>query len=183
MSRTILVAPREVHDLVVRCARVGGCTAGVADRLALNVTTAEVQLGAAIEVLVGVMEGGHLADSPMASAPDVLAAAEVAARSEGAATAQFDRPVPLAGLAAAIRGAEASGAFVGGVPDAATAATSVTELVLEAGAAVPRDTDPGAEATGAFRNGLEVDRAAFDRLVEVAGRFLVSEAILDGIES
>jgi hypothetical protein len=30
---------------------------------------------------------------------------------------------------------------------------------------------------------LEVDRAAFDRLVEVAGRFLVSEAILDGIES
>ena len=183
MSRTILVAPREVHDLVVRCARVGGCTAGVADRLARNVTTAEVQLGAAIGVFVGVVEDGHLADSPIASAPDVLDGAEVTARSGDRATALFDLPVPLAGLVAAIGEAEARGMVVGGVPRGATAATTVTELVLEAGAAEPRDVDGELQTDYAYRNGGEGDRAAFDRLGEGAGRFLVSEAILDGIES
>ena len=179
MSRTLLVAPREVHDLVLRCARVAGCSAGVADRLARNVTAAEVDLGAAIEVFVDAMEGGNLPESPLASAPDVLAGAEVAARSGASATATFDPPAPLAGLSASIDETEGRGVVICGVHGAATAGTMVSELVLSVGTADPPTVGPGA----AYRDGLRVAGEAFDRLVEEAKRFLVAEATLDAIET
>ena len=179
MSRTLVVAPREVYDLVLRCARVAGCSAGVADRLARNVTAAEVDLGAAIEVFVDAMEGGNLPESPLASAPDVLAGAEVAARSGASATATFDPPAPLAGLSASINETEGRGVVIRGVDGAATAGTMVSELLLSVGTADPPAVGLGA----AYRDGLRVAGPAFDQLVEEAKRFLVAETTLDALET
>ena len=79
MTGSVLVAPREVHDLVFRCARVAGCDAGGADRTARNVTAAEIRFGGALAVVVDALASGALT-STWAMAADALVAAEVDTR-------------------------------------------------------------------------------------------------------
>lgn len=51
MSTTIVVAPREIHDLVYRASRIAGCDAGTAERIAESVTLAEIGYTSAITAL------------------------------------------------------------------------------------------------------------------------------------
>ena len=182
MSAIVTVGPREIHDLVYRASRVAGCHAGIADRLAESVTFAEIHHGASVETFLAALFAGNLADSAYAAAPDRLARAEVAARSEGEAIATFDPPVPLAAIAASLwltsgRGVQPAEDFAG-----AAGATEVTEVHL--GAA---DVDRAWAArvdqrhTDAHRHGVILDRMWFSSLGEAAAEFLVAEATLDEI--
>ena len=177
MTGSVLVAPREVHDLVFRCARVAGCDAGGADRTARNVTTAEVRFGGALLAVVDALASGAFT-STWAMAADALVAAEVDARDHGSATATFDPPVPLAALAATVAEASARGVVVSGIPSDATGGSEIATLDLAPGQMEPT-AGPG---TDAHRDGLPVDRGAFDALVEVAAAFLVAEEALDALE-
>ena len=177
MTGSVLVAPREVHDLVFRCARVAGCDAGGADRTARNVTTAEVRFGEALPAVVDALASGAFT-STWAMAADALVAAEVDARDHGSAMATFDPPVPLAALAATVAEASARGVVVSGIPSDATGGSEITTLDLAPGQVEPA-VRPG---TDAHRDGLPVDRGAFDALVEAAAAFLVAEEALDALE-
>ena len=177
MAGSVLVAPREVHDLVFRCARVAGCDAGGADRTARNVTVAEVQFGGALAAVADALNSEAFT-STWAMAADALVSAEVNARHHGSATATFDPPVPLAALAAAVAEATARGVAVSGIPSDATGGSEIATLDLAPGQVEPA-ADPG---TNAYRDGLPVDRGAFDALVEAAAAFLVAEEALDALE-
>ena len=177
MVGSVLVAPREVHDLVFRCARVAGCDAGGADRTARNVTMAEVQFGGALAAVVDALSSEAFT-STWARAADVLVSAEVNARQHGSATVTFDPPVPLAALAATVSEASARGIVVSGVPGDATGGSEIATLDLAPGQVEPA-ADPG---TNVYRDGLPVDRGAFDALVEAAAAFLVAEEALDALE-
>ena len=177
MAGSVLVAPREVHDLVFRCARVAGCDAGGADRTARNVTTAEVRFGGALPAVVDALASGAFT-STWVMAADALVAAEIDARDYGSATATFDPPVPLAALAATVAEASARGVVVSGIPSDATGGSEITTLDLAPGQVEPA-VRPG---TDAHRDGLPVDRGAFDALVEAAAAFLVAEEALDALE-
>jgi len=177
VAGSVLVAPREVHDLVFRCARVAGCDACGADRTARNVTTAEVRFGEALPAVVDALASGALT-STWAMAADALVAAEVDARDHGSATAIFDPPVPLAALAATVAEASARGVVVSGIPSDATGGSEIATLDL-----APGQVEPAARpGTDAHRDGLPVDRGAFDALVEAAAAFLVAEEALDALE-
>ena len=178
MTGSVLVAPREVHDLVFRCARVAGCDAGGADRTARNVTAAEIRFGGALAVGVDALASGAFT-STWAMAADALVAAEVDARDHGSATATFDPPVPLAALAATVAEASARGVVVSGIPSDATGGLELATLDL-----APGQVEPAAgPVTDAHRDGLSVDRRAFAALVEVAAAFLVAEEALDALEN
>ena len=178
MTGSVLVAPREVHDLVFRCARVAGCDAGGADRTARNVTAAEIRFGGALAVVVDALASGAFT-STWAMAADALVAAEVDARDHGSATATFDPPVPLAALAATVAEASARCVVASGIPSDATGGLELATLDLAPGQVEPA-AGPG---TDAHRDGLSVDRRAFDALVEVAAAFLVAEEALDALEN
>ncbi len=174
----VLVAPREVHDLVLRCARVAGLDAGAADRVGRNVTAAEVQLGGAVEAFAAVLDDPHRILAEYGDGPDAMVSAEVAARAAGSGTATFGVPTPMAALASVIDDIGDRGLGVDGVPEGATAATVVD--VLRVGG--PAGSGADGAAVRAAREGLAVDRRAFDALILAAKSFLVAESILDGIE-
>ena len=177
MVGSVLVAPREVHDLVFRCARVAGCDAGDADRTARSVTAAEVRFGGALPAVIDALASGAFT-STWAKAADALVSAEVDARDYGSATATFDPPVPLAALAATVAEASARGVVVSGIPSDATGGLEIATLDLAPGQ-VKSTAGP---RTDAHRDGLQVDRGAFEALVEAAAAFLVAEEALDALE-
>ena len=76
---TVCVAPREIHDLAYRAGRVAGCDPGTAERIAENVTLAEIHHGAAVRAFCETLGAADLATSAWATAPDAVLAAEVAA--------------------------------------------------------------------------------------------------------
>ena len=177
MVGSVLVAPREVHDLVFRCARVAGCDAGGADRAARNVTVAEVRFGKALPAVVDALASGTFT-STWSRAADLLVSAEGDARYHGAATATFDPPVPLAALAATVAEASARGVVVSGIPSDATGGLEIATLDL-----APGQVEPAAgSGTDAHRDGLQVDRGAFEARGEAAAAFLVAEETLDALE-
>ena len=110
--------------------------------------------------------------------PDVLVEAEVEARATGSGVARFGVPTPLAALASAVADIGGRGLGVDGIQAGATAATTVDGLQVT-GSPSPSD---GTAAARAARDGLAVDRVAFDALIAAARPFLVSESILDEIE-
>lgn len=188
MSATVTVAPREIHDLVYRSSRAAGCGAGIADRMAENVTFAEIHRGAAVEAFVAALVAGGLSASPLATAPDALAAAEVTARSDGEATVAFDPSVPLAGLAASLWHTLERGVHAVDLDPHATGASAIASIRLSTDHV---DTDHANELVGsairarsgdAFRNGVVLDRTWFAHLDLAAAEFLVAEATLDEID-
>ena len=174
----VLVAPREIHDLVFRCARVAGLDAGAADRAGRNVTAAEVHLGGAVETFASVLGDPQRLAAEFGAGPDVLVGAEVEARATGSGVARFGVPTPLAALASAVADIGGRGLGVDGIQAGATAATTVDGLQVT-GSPSPSD---GTAAARAARDGLAVDRVAVDALIAAARPFLVAESILDEIE-
>ena len=185
MDATVTAAPRELHDLVYRAGRVAGCDPGTAERIAENVTLAEIHHGAAVRAFCEALEALELPTSGWATAPDALAAAEVAARAGGTALAAFDPEVPLACIAASIQQCLERGVATVGIDSQARG-----DLMMAA--AEMRTVDQQAETAArapitealrdAHRRGVGVDRLWFRRLEAAAAGFLVPEATLDEVE-
>ncbi|GIT00366.1 MAG: hypothetical protein CM1200mP26_20780 [Acidimicrobiales bacterium] len=175
----MLVAPREVHDLVFRCARIAGLDAGAADRAGRNVTYSGGALRWCSSHLC-LRAGGSTATAlgEYGNGPDALVLAEVEARAKGIGSAVFASGVPLAALGSGIADITGRGLGVEGVPIGATG-TTLVDVLQVGGPAMPVDDAAGSRAA---REGLVVDRAAFSALTEAAKAYLVSETILDGIE-
>ena len=185
MGATVTVAPREIHDLVYRASRTAGCDPGTAERIAENVTFAEIHYGAAVRALCETLEAADLPTSAWATAPDALLSAEIAARSNGTASATFDPPAPLASIAASLQQSLERGVASTGIDGRASGATTVGAVQLhfvgpQAGAASGAPID-GARSD-AHRIGIGVDQPWFSRLEVAAAGFLVAEATLDEID-
>lgn len=174
----VLVAPRELHDLVFRCARVAGLDVGAADRVGRNVTFAEVHLGKAVDCFVSVLNDPVRLLSEYDSSPDALVSAEVEAKIIGSVSVVFGVPTPLAALVSVIADIEGRGIKVDGVPEDATGATVVERLQV-GGPVLPAGLST---RTRAARNGLIVTGQTFDVLNVAAKEFLVAESVLDEIE-
>ena len=189
MIAIVTVAPREIHDLVYRSSRAAGCAAGVAKRMAENITFAEIHHGAAVEMFVLSLAAGNLSASALANAPDALAAAEVeiTARTDGETIVTFDPPVPLAGVAASIRNARKRGIHALDLDVYTSGAATIAALRLSTHHLVePVDSADSAIRTRtehAFRNGVALERVWLDRLDLAAAEFLVAESALDEIAS
>jgi hypothetical protein len=137
-----------------------------------------VHLGGAVETFASVLGDPQRLVAEFGAGPDVLVEAEVEARATGSGVARFGAPIPLAALVSAVADIGGRGLGVDGVEAEATAATTVEGLQI-AGPPSPSD---GTAAARAARDGLAVDRAAFDALIAAARPFLVAESVLDGIE-
>ncbi|HCV34768.1 MAG TPA: hypothetical protein DGF10_08905 [Acidimicrobiaceae bacterium] len=177
---TVLVAPREVLDLVYRCARVAGLDTGSADRAARNVTAAEVGYGSALGVFCQALGDSGTLKQSFVDGPDVLAIAEVKARLSGSAEARLPAPTPVAALALVVDEIRGRGLGVSGIPDDADGCTMVDRLAV-GGPAQLRTVDSVAH-TAASREGVRVDAIALNQATEFAHGFLVPEAILDAAE-
>jgi len=177
---TALVAPREVVDLVYRCARVAGLDAGSADRAARNVVAAEVGYGSAIGVFFQALGDSAVLEQAFVDGPDVLAIAEVEARISGSAKARLPAPTPVAALALAIDEIRGRGLGVSGIPEDADGRTTVDQLAV-GGPTQLRTVDSVAH-TAAAREGVRVNAIALADLTGFAHAFLVAEAILDAAE-
>ena len=185
MDATITAAPREIHDLVYRAGRVAGCDPGTAERIAENVTHAEIRHGSAVRAFCVALEAVDLPTSAWATAPDALAAAEVAARAGGPASATFDPEVPLACIAASIQQCLERGVATVGINNQARGDLVMAVAEMHT---VDRESATAARARitealrDAHRLGVGVDRLWFSRLEAAAAAFLVSEATLDEVE-
>ena len=185
MGATVRVAPREIHDLVYRTSRIAGCDPGTAERIAENVTFAEIHHGAAVRAFCEAVETTDLPASGWVTAPDELLAAEVAARAGGPASAQFDPGVPLAAIAGTLRQSLGRGVAPVGIDDRSPGDMTVDVVELHT-------VDPRLEAAsraqmdgshfGANRFGVAVDQVWFSTLEAAAAGFLVAEATLDDID-
>ena len=185
MGATLRVAPREIHDLVYRASRVAGCDPGTAERIAENVTFAEVHHGDAVRAFCKAVGALDLPASAWATAPDALLEAEVATRAGGSASAAFDTGVPLAAIAGTLRQSLERGvAFELGINGSTRGDTTVRVVEMRAvdheAEAASRTPTAGARSV-AHRMGLEVDQLWFSRLEAAAAGFLVAEPTLDGI--
>ena len=186
MSTTVTVAPREIHDLAYRASSVAGCDAGMAERIADNVTYAEIHHGAAVRAFCAALETETLGASAWATAPDVLAAAELAARSVGIASVTFEPPVPLAAIAGTLqqsleRGVTHIGADTGARGDRAVSTIDMRSADEPAAAARQALIDDA--RADAFRNGIAVEQAWFSKLEAAAADYLVAESVLDEIDA
>jgi len=179
---TVTVAPREVVDLVHRASRGHGCNADLADRLAAEIAFCEVHHGGGLAAWAGLIDAGsgRLADAARSSLR--LAAAEVVARSAGAATIDFDPPLPLAVIARSLRDLERRGVRCAPATGGLTGTDLVARLDLaDGGPATARTSRSDDRMQAALRGGLVVDRTLWQRVSDAADGFLVSEAILDAV--
>ena len=204
MSTTVTVAPREIHDLVYRASSVAGCDAGTAERIADNVTFAEIHHGAAVRAFCAALETETLGASAWATAPDVLAAAELAARSAGIASVTFDPPVPLAAIAGTLqqsleRGVTHVGADTGARDDTGgrgdtgarydtggrgdSVVSTIDLRLADESATAARQAQIDDARADAYRNGIAVEQAWFSKLEAAAADYLVAESILDEIDA
>lgn len=182
MNATVTVAPREIRDLAYMAARVAGCDAGTAERIADNVTFGEIHRGAAVGAFCDALDAGDLPGSVWVAAPDAVLAAEVAARRGGCASVAFESPVPLAAIAGTLHQSLQRGAAPVGIDDGVRGDTAVDAVEMrrvddQAGAASRARIAEGHR--DAHRSGVGVDAIGFSRLEAAAAGFLVAEATLD----
>ncbi len=180
-----IIAPRELRDLVYRCCRVQGVDPGTADRFADNLLHAQIHRGAAVETFLSVLTSSTSSADDLTrvtTAADRIALAEVAARSEGVATATFDSAVPLTAMSHSLWHAAERGVASIGISATAPGDQQVKsiEFVTEALDPVAR-TSARQRYSTAHRQGLPIAASAFVELESRAAQFLVAERTLDTI--
>ena len=186
MSTTVTVAPREIHDLVYRASCVAGCEAGMAERIAHNVTFAEIHHGAAVRAFCAALEADALSTSAWVTAPDALAATEFAARNGGIASAAFEPPVPLAAIAGTIQQSLercVAPARIDADARGDSAVGTIALCLIDDEAASARRALIAGARDDAYRYGIDVAQTWFSRLDAAAATYLVAESTLDEIDS
>ena len=184
MGTTVTVAPREIHDLAYRASRIAGCDPGSAERIAENVTFAEIHHGAAVRAFCEALEVLDLPLSGWVTAPDALLATELSARAGGMASARFDPEVPMAAIAGTLRQSLERGVAAVGMDDRVRGDTTVgvVEVHRVDGEALAASRARIADAlNNAHRLGVGIDEIWFRRLEAAAAGFLVAEAMLDEV--
>lgn len=182
---TVVVAPREITDLVDRASRVAGCTADEAARIAADIAACEIDHGGALAAWLDLHARGALRAAAAAALTVESAALDAAAGA--AARVTFADAVPYALLARALdalarRGivpAEPLAAVSGGDP------VESIELVGRGSADAFVCADSGAaddRRRAALERGIDVDRTEYERLEAVAACSLVAEADLDAAD-
>lgn len=188
-SSEVILAPREIKDLVYRCCRVQGVDPGTADRLADNVLHAQIHRGPVLEAFVAVLEPSHdVSESEGADltrlsiAADEVELAEAAVAAKGSATVTFEFAVPLLALSHSLWQAAERGTANVGVSATAHGVKQISgiEFVSE-GLDQPTQAAASERHLKAHQQGLPVAASSLGRLESLAARFLVAEATLDTI--
>ncbi len=176
----VVLARRELGDLVYRSCRVSGCTVGVARRCAANLTHAAIHRSEALECFLEVLAGGAESVRAFARAADVLELAEA----QQHLSVEFAAEVPIGAISLAIW----QSCERGRCPTAIADTTSATSLVrsIEIVATSPseaRVTASQQREAYALISGITVGLRDFRALEEHASAFLVAEKLIDSAVS
>lgn len=191
MSDQLLVAPREIVDVVYRASRVAGADSGVASLIGRAACFAVGQLGGRLDNVVDALDAG--------SHPSVgftaLAHLEVEAVRSGEAAAALEPAMTVADLALACFQACRRGVSITMICGDGERHTPHTwlgsgraALAVSSLTAVRSPPDRGLLARvesrhrEALRNGVPVPETHWRSLHEHAGHYLVSEALIDSAE-
>ncbi len=172
-DQTVLVAPREVRDLIQRASRVKGCEASVADHLATKVTFCEVYYGGGIRGwLQLVSEDTNCLSEVVASAQilDSLPANDVSEFS-------WNSPIPFVLIAKSLSVLQTYGFTWSCDPTPITGDALVRCVYLTQETSADHLLDDKMQK--ALSDGLKVNYADWKDLTNIAAEFLLSEEILD----
>ena len=181
--RRVIVAPRELHDLVYRSCRVAHCDAGTAEVIAENVTFSEIVHGSSVAAFCKVVDDLESQTPIWGLALDEISCADVETRLRGKSTAKFNHNVPLAAIALCLHQSATRGAVALelSMPDSGSRPISVVQMV--SGRLRKSQTDfIERRLTDAHQLGVKLPLRDFRRLEQTAAPFLVSEPLLDAIE-
>ncbi len=191
MTGRVLVAPREIVDVVYRASRVAGADSGVASMLGRSACFAVGQLGSDLSHVVVALEKGQ--PPPLGFAP--VAQAESGAFGVDGSLAVDDEQYSVADLAyaafsACTRGCVLSMVCGDGVVHEPHSwlSTGRSALLIEELRAEQREMDGGlvarvtARHAEALSRGLSIPESTWRALVGHATRYLVSERLIDAAE-
>jgi hypothetical protein len=185
-SERVLVAPREIADLVDRASRVQGCSVADAARLAADVTFCEIHHGGGLTAWLELADGppGGLVGAIDAArtldrwALDILEGARAGepGATGGAVEHRWAGSVPYALLARSQAALAQHGVAVDIAADRGTDQVAGARLRVVAATDRPDDERRRRDA---LAHGVGVDRAAWAALAAAAAAFLMPEAELD----
>lgn len=188
----MLVAPREIVDVVYRASRVVGADSGVASMIGRSACFSAGQLGGQLDNVVSALDAG---EHPL-DGFSVIAALEVDAARSGDAELSLESPITVADLAFAAFGACRRGTSITMICadgeqhsphswlGAGRSALGVISVV-----ALHEDVDQGVLSRvdsrhgEVLRHGVHVPQATWQRIHEHAAGYLVSEALIDSAEA
>lgn len=179
---TVVVAPREIVDLVFRASRVRGCDASVAERVATSIAYCEGQYGGGLAAWAEIVSGPRpLVEAAAASFTVDLAIVDTLRNQRG--RVEWDPPIPAAFIAEAIADAQRRGLSWRDHPPRITGTTPIdaVEFVPATGADAP--DPPAREQTVAhLSNGIAINASLWTSISRQADAFLLSEAVLDAAD-
>ncbi len=178
----VVVAPREITDLVDRASRVFGCGVGAAVRVAADVCHCEIHHGAGVTAWLEMCDRGVLAELAGAARALDGAAIDVAAGRSG--RRQFAAPVPCVLLSRALAAWAQRGVVPVDWPTSVRGVDMVDSIELVAGPTPSAAllAAAGERRRAALEAGLAVDSAEWERLEAAAAGFLLAEAVLDAAD-
>lgn len=191
MTGRVLVAPREIVDVVYRASRVAGADSGVASMLGRSACFAVGQLGSDLSHVVDALEKGQ--PPPLGFAP--VAQIESGAFGVDGSLAVDAEPYSVADLAYAAFSASTRGCVLSmvcgdGVVHAPHEwlSTGRSALLIEELRAEQREVDAGlvarvsARHDEALRHGLSIPESSWRALMAHAAPYLVPEQLIDAAE-
>lgn len=179
---TVVVAPREITDLVNRASRVSGCTVGEAARIAADVAYCEVHHGGGIAAWLAMAHHGELVEIAGAARELDGVALDVAAGRSGRLA--WSEPIPCALLVRSLAAFARRGMVAAGWSADPGGVDRVGSIELVAGRPPSDEMLAAAESRWAtsLAGGMTVDRAEWDSLESAAARFMLAEALLDAAD-
>ena len=193
----ILVAPREVHDLIQRASRVKGCEASVAERIASKITFCEVNYGGGIGSWLDLVADDESYLTETFQSVQVLDSLPV----KDSVEFYWDSPIPFSFIAQQLNVLQSYGftwevdetgfqmITLVGIPTAEYGdcdirwATACLNKENSTGDSVTHWEVPRRDAKKAFSEGTPVEKWKWENLVNIAAEFLLSEKILDDAHS
>ena len=192
MSATLLVAPREIVDIVYRSSRVTGADSGMASMIGRASCFSCGQLGSQLRNVVGALSRG--ATPPFGFG--VIVGLEAAVSQGGPDVCRLEGPMTVADLAQPAFAAASRGTVVDMIcgdgdihsPDSWLSAGRAELEVIEL-RAQPGTIDQGLISRvierhqSALARGIAVPREVWDQLTVLAAGYLVSESVIDAAEA
>lgn len=172
MSPHVVVARRELIDLVERVLRVDGTDPGAARRIAAAVVDGESSGHEATRIVLDLVDRGAVGD--LLESYDAIVDAELTARREGSARVEFGPPAPEALLIGPL--AESAARGVARVTSSSVGGrVSAIDVMHRPDVSPPSAPKPQHE--------LPMASELFDDLTRRATAFLVAESVLDALPS
>jgi len=176
-SKEILVAPREIHDLIQRASRVEGCEASVAERIASKITFCEINYGGGINGWLQLVANDENCLTETFKSVQVLDSLP----SKDSLDFSWNPSIPFAFIAQSLDALQAYGFTWESSPE-----TPAGDMQIECICLNKLNFEKTAstnKTNKAFSEGLQVDNDEWENLGGIASRFLLSEKILDDAHS